>query len=432
MKSIVKSGLSIVAASMVMLMISQPAFAQTCTEGAGLTNITSTTSGHSAVGQNFTANCAGGQITAITIVWDTSASILNADHQLNIYDGSDWTATVLHTQVIPFASIADGAATYAINPPVPINSGEVNSFEITAVGGGEAAGIATGVVYGSDVYPAGEPFWSRSFGFSSLDLAFLVELNGTGEVEPTALFRVSKEYTDGADEAAEVTLTCNAGIPLTQSFVLKGGNPDSVTFTVTNLPASGADCVVTETGGADNYTAVMNDGAGCSWTNVNAGLYDCVVKNSPSTFDFVVDFEWDDTATDATGYVDVSLYCTNVLNSNGTLDTTTRDGGSYTADATSDTEFEWLAVGAPNDDEDSDGDPINPTTCWAEVDYIDDMTVEVMGCDPFTVSQGEDEANCTMTASVFFEGIPTISQFGMAIMVLLMLGVGFVGMRRFV
>jgi hypothetical protein len=33
---------------------------------------------------------------------------------------------------------------------------------------------------------------------------------------------------------------------------------------------------------------------------------------------------------------------------------------------------------------------------------------------------------------VFFEGIPTLSQYGMAIMALLMLGVGFVGFRRFV
>jgi hypothetical protein len=31
---------------------------------------------------------------------------------------------------------------------------------------------------------------------------------------------------------------------------------------------------------------------------------------------------------------------------------------------------------------------------------------------------------------VFFEGIPTLTQHGMAIVALLMLGVGFVGMRR--
>ena len=41
-------------------------------------------------------------------------------------------------------------------------------------------------------------------------------------------------------------------------------------------------------------------------------------------------------------------------------------------------------------------------------------------------------ATCTFTNTVFFEGIPTLSQYGLAIMALLMLGVGFVGFRRFV
>ncbi len=41
-------------------------------------------------------------------------------------------------------------------------------------------------------------------------------------------------------------------------------------------------------------------------------------------------------------------------------------------------------------------------------------------------------ASCTFENTVFFEGIPTLSQYGLAIMALLMLGVGFVGFRRFV
>jgi hypothetical protein len=42
------------------------------------------------------------------------------------------------------------------------------------------------------------------------------------------------------------------------------------------------------------------------------------------------------------------------------------------------------------------------------------------------------KAGCDVEGTVFFEGIPTLSQYGLAIMALLMLGVGFVGMRRFV
>jgi hypothetical protein len=40
-------------------------------------------------------------------------------------------------------------------------------------------------------------------------------------------------------------------------------------------------------------------------------------------------------------------------------------------------------------------------------------------------------ASCTFTNTVFFEGIPTLSQYGLAIMALLMLGIGFMGFRRF-
>ena len=69
-----KSSLIRAIAALGLVLASPVAFAQTCTEGAGLTNITSTTSGHSAVGQSFTADCAGGEITAITIVWDTGGT----------------------------------------------------------------------------------------------------------------------------------------------------------------------------------------------------------------------------------------------------------------------------------------------------------------------------------------------------------------------
>lgn len=40
--------------------------------------------------------------------------------------------------------------------------------------------------------------------------------------------------------------------------------------------------------------------------------------------------------------------------------------------------------------------------------------------------------SCTFTNTAYFEGIPTLNQYGMAIMALLMLGVGFIGFRRFV
>lgn len=50
----------------------------------------------------------------------------------------------------------------------------------------------------------------------------------------------------------------------------------------------------------------------------------------------------------------------------------------------------------------------------------------------FEVFNGEAHRECTIENTIFFEGIPTLNQYGLAIMALLMLGVGFVGFRRFV
>jgi hypothetical protein len=97
-------------------------------------------------------------------------------------------------------------------------------------------------------------------------------------------------------------------------------------------------------------------------------------------------------------------------------------------------------------------DPLERTECYAsldgtgsavEVDDSDCDWYEVLVGDPVFISKDPDEGGiprdgseevsiCEIQATAFFEGIPTLSQYGMAIMALLMLGVGFFGFRRFV
>jgi hypothetical protein len=70
------------------------------------------------------------------------------------------------------------------------------------------------------------------------------------------------------------------------------------------------------------------------------------------------------------------------------------------------------------------------TSCWV-VEEDQGSTVEVEnGCMNIVVSVGNGDT-CTITNTVFFEGIPTLSQYGLVLMALLMLGVGMVGFRRF-
>ncbi len=72
------------------------------------------------------------------------------------------------------------------------------------------------------------------------------------------------------------------------------------------------------------------------------------------------------------------------------------------------------------------------TDCTVEESFDDAIVESQNGCaDPETIEAGQDKS-CEIVNTVFFEGIPTLNQYGMAILALLMLGVGFVGFRRFV
>jgi len=71
------------------------------------------------------------------------------------------------------------------------------------------------------------------------------------------------------------------------------------------------------------------------------------------------------------------------------------------------------------------------TRCNFFEDADDSVVESENGCGSMKLRAG-DEVECEIINTVFFEGIPTLNQYGMAILALLMLGVGFVGFRRFV
>jgi hypothetical protein len=76
------------------------------------------------------------------------------------------------------------------------------------------------------------------------------------------------------------------------------------------------------------------------------------------------------------------------------------------------------------------------TKCWAGEPDVDSAVEVESDCgsksEPgMSVTAGKGDS-CTISNTLFFEGIPTLNQYGMAIMALLMLSMGFVGFRRFV
>jgi hypothetical protein len=58
--------------------------------------------------------------------------------------------------------------------------------------------------------------------------------------------------------------------------------------------------------------------------------------------------------------------------------------------------------------------------------------LRLYGSDENDFDVGEGKKICTIINTVFFEGVATLSQCGLAPMALLMLGIGFIGFRRFV
>jgi hypothetical protein len=242
----------------------------------------------------------------------------------------------------------------------------------------------------------------------------------------------------------EVNLTCNGGTPLSQDFTAAPG----VTYNPVVLGApDGTLCDFSLNSTLpDGWTASAS--AACSdivpVADGASPLCEVVIFPTPFTFWVNVDFEEIGEASDVEIGGDLTLTCTNVWENRGLA-------GIYLT-TLSDT-YSGYNVGELPDGLNAllpgttyHVDPLERTECSASLSG-QSSAVEVTNCAPYEVLVGdpvfidkddlprpgsEEVSICNIQATVFFEGIPTLSQYGMAIMALLMLGVGFFGFRRFV
>jgi hypothetical protein len=276
-------------------------------------------------------------------------------------------------------------------------------------------------------------------------IAVLMMLPALAMAQSSSTFPFEWNFVPVAPNPApsfEVQLSCNGGTPLTQNFTATS----AVTYNPVVLDApDGTLCnfsLVSDL--PDGWSAAVT--ASCS--NIApvdvAELCAFTVFPTPFTFWVNVDFEEIGEASDVEIGGDLTLTCTNVWENRGLA-------GIYLT-TLSDT-YSGYNVGELPDGLNAllpgttyHADPLERTECSASLSG-QSSAVEVTNCAPYEVLVGdpvfidkddlprpgsEEVSICNIQATVFFEGIPTLSQYGMAIMALLMLGVGFFGFRRFV
>ena len=242
------------------------------------------------------------------------------------------------------------------------------------------------------------------------------------QTEDNFTVKTIKVFSDGSEFEVDVTLTCNTGLPLEQTFTIAGGDAEGVTFVVTDFADGSMSCEVTESGAPAGYTSVMNGGDGCAWDAIELGQSEeCVIVNTANDATYTVVKYWEvfnDGGDVVIGEAVVTIECDSMIDGYDWED----DGYWYLSDSLGDGETLVASVDVTE----------GSAECSASETVLDSGVESTsVGCGGTTLGAGGSHT-CSFTNTVFFEGIPTLSQYGLAIMALLMLGVGYVGYRRFV
>lgn len=331
-------------------------------------------------------------------------------------------------------SLADGT-NFAITSPL--------SFPAAVPAGGSLTVTVTGTAPDDGSTSVSDTLNCTYFDSDSGEVGTAVSYPLTLQIGGGVVFEVTKAYTDGYDGEVTVHLTCDTGLPLKQQFDISPDLP--VFFVVTEFESGAMDCWVTE-GSASGFEAsyvASGDSAsvdddpenpGCRFFDVASGDRNvCDITNSPAPVDVVIEKDWiiaGAVTEEVADYFSLTLYCDGeIVGGSPTYPSgysaaqaiVIPDQWSKSFSGNGNSVFTALVV------------PNFPTTdCWVEENVSGSSAVEVdNGCTDIEVSLNNGDS-CVITNTVFFEGIPTLSQWGMAIMALLMLGVGLVGFRRFV
>ena len=244
-------------------------------------------------------------------------------------------------------------------------------------------------------------------------------------VEGAARFTVVKDFSDDNPATVDVEITCNTGLPLHQEFTISEGH--QVTFIVDSYMAGEMDCEITEDVPAgytpDYFNGDVNSSVSCVFEEIAAGAgHACIIYNELNPVTVVVNKEWHGVASDGgiDLYANAAYVCNNVLIGPDGDELASVDGVlSFEGELDS----ELISPLYP----DYGGSSYCTVTEMQLVSAAEGDDSECANL-PIGINQGN---SCTIYNTVFFEGIPTLNQYGMLLLALLMLGMGVIGFRRF-
>jgi hypothetical protein len=254
-------------------------------------------------------------------------------------------------------------------------------------------------------------------------------------VSNTAQFMVTKDFTDDNPGEVQVYIDCNTGLILDQTKTIT--EEDHVTFVVTDFTPGNLNCTVFEepvpAGYSESFDAgldfeddtpgvgdVFVEEDGCHFEVVEGGDFYCTIINTLEPVEVVVEKLWigEFEANGLPRYASADYDCYNVRPDASGPTGSVSGGLNFDGDST-DT--------IPDLYPDWDGS----SYCEVSELHVDNpVEPDDSDCSHVVVTPGVG-GSCTIYNTLFLEGIPTLSKQALALLALLMLGVGLVGFRRF-
>lgn len=249
----------------------------------------------------------------------------------------------------------------------------------------------------------------------------------------SAAFIVQKQFADGNNStSATLEFSCNTGFLNKESATVQPNEgvfgPLETIFLARDFGDVQLNCDISESAPL-NYSATYQcisdtkctvSENGCAFENAKIGqLNMCLVRNYPDPAKVTVSTEWFFGAgQEGVGdWVDVDLVCSNVYNGDGLW-----QGKSM--------RWRW-SFNSTSADQVATFQPMaNTSECWTEINPVSSAVESSSTCSKSTSVAPGGTLSCLVTNTLFFEGIPTLSQYGLLLFSALMLLSGAIATRR--